>query len=230
MQRNLKSLSRSCSVKKQSESISKIFTRGYFRHTNKGVLKKIDMSTIKIVSISSSIVFVIVFLFLFSKNKIVDSSETAYEYGSLNQKIEFAVTENLFDNSGLSLNHISNQCIEIITDNGYNIYYYAVEDNNSSPYAEISKKKDEYEIEIKFYSKVNRVELTGDNYSYWFYCDDSLNVKSEHYFLVPIEDGGQKSKNDILSVVNENTIVEMIDFYYSFTNDTIEDLYANDID
>lgn len=179
---------------------------------------------------SIAILFCLVFallLYVFLKNIKIDSFKDAYKYGSLSQKVEYAISENLFEESGLDISSTSNEFLIIMTDKEYEIYYYSVADCGSSPYAKICKRTDEFELEIEFFDKYNRVRLTGDTYSYWFNCDDSLAVKSEHYFILPIEDEGQLSKNSILRIIDENIIIDMLDFYYSYTNNLIDDLYCS---
>lgn len=186
------------------------------------------MKTRKIESIVILICFVFAFLlYVFIRNIKIDSFKEAYKYGSLSQKVGYAISENLFEESGLDISSTSNEFLRIKTDNEYEIYYYSVAGCRLSPYAKICKRTDEFELEIEFFDKYNRVILTGDNYSYWFNCDDSLNVKSERYFILPMEDEGQLSKNSILQIIDENIIIDMLDFYYSYTNNLIDDLYCS---
>lgn len=187
------------------------------------------MKTPKTKSKVTCICFVLIFAFLFCvfiRNLRMDSFKEAYKYGSLSQKVRYAFSENLFAEYGLDMSSSSNEFLRIMTDNEYEIYYYSVDDYSLSPYAKICKRTDEFELEIEFFDNYNRVTLNGGNYSYWFICDDSLNVKSEHYFILPIEDEGQLSKNSILRITNENILIDMIDFYYSYTNELINDLYS----
>lgn len=185
------------------------------------------MKTMKTKSKVTYICFVFAFLFcVFIQNLRIDSFKEAYKYGSLSQKVRYAISENLFAEYGLDMSSSSNEFLRIMTDNEYEIYYYSVDDYSLSPYAKICKRTDEFELEIEFFDNYNRVTLNGGNYSYWFICDDSLNVKSEHYFILPIEDEGQLSKDSILRIINENILIDMIDFYYSYTNELINDLYS----
>lgn len=188
------------------------------------------MKTMKTKSKVTCIWFVFTFAFLFCvfiQNLRIDSFKETYKYGSLSQKVRYAISENLFAEYGLDMSSSSNEFLRIMTDNEYEIYYYSVDDYSLSPYAKICKRTDEFELEIEFFDKYNRVTLNGGSYSYWFICDDSLNVKSEHYFILPIEDEGQLSKNSILRIINENILIDMIDFYYSYTNELINDLYSS---
>lgn len=167
--------------------------------------------------------FVMVIVCAYSNYR--SSFNYSYRYCSLEQQIKAAVLEDLFDPNIFEINFKYQNYIVLDTNCEYNVYYYNVSNTKRYPYAKITQTIDDDLMEIDFYNDKNKVLLMGKSFSYWFYCDDDLNVIPENIMFVPVEDGGDESKSKILSLVNESDLREMIKYFYDFTYSTMDKIY-----